>query len=53
MESHGEPGKVQITKSTYELVKDEFNCEYRGKVEIKGKGEMETWFIKSPKVAST
>lgn len=45
MESHGEPGKVQISKATYELVKDEFNCQPRGMIEVKGKGEMETWFV--------
>jgi adenylate cyclase len=45
MQSHGAPGKIQITHATYELLKDEFVCEPRGKVMIKGKGEMETWFL--------
>ncbi|MBI5301016.1 MAG: adenylate/guanylate cyclase domain-containing protein [Chloroflexi bacterium] len=45
MQSHGVPGKIQITRATYELLKDEFICEPRGKVMIKGKGEMETWFL--------
>lgn len=45
MQSHGVPGKVQITHSTYELIKDEFVCEPRGKMLVKGKGEMETWFL--------
>jgi class 3 adenylate cyclase len=45
MESHGVPGKVQVTQATYELVKDDFVFEYRGKVDVKGKGEMETWFV--------
>jgi guanylate cyclase len=45
MESHGVPGKIQITRATYELIKDEFICEPRGKIGIKGKGEMETWFL--------
>jgi class 3 adenylate cyclase len=45
MQSHGVPGKIQITREIYEQVKDEFQCEPRGRVAIKGKGEMETWFL--------
>jgi guanylate cyclase len=49
MESHGLGGAVQITQATYELVKDEFICEPRGTVNVKGKGEMEVWLVKSAK----
>lgn len=45
MESHGEAGKTQISKNTYELIKDDFECVSRGNIPIKGKGEMETWFL--------
>jgi len=45
MESQGTPGRIQITRATYELVKDEFACEPRGSVPVKGKGEMETWYL--------
>ena len=45
MESHGTPGRIQITRSTYELLNDEFVCQRRGTVSIKGKGEMETWYL--------
>ncbi len=45
MESHGMPGRIQITRETYELIKDEFICEPRGSVMVKGKGEMETWYL--------
>lgn len=45
MQSHGVPGKIQITRTSYELLRDEFVCEPRGKVMVKGKGEMETWFL--------
>ena len=45
MESHGEAGKIHITRSTYELLKEEFHCTPRGRVSIKGKGEMETWVL--------
>ena len=45
MESHGEAGKVHISSSTYELLRDEFECVSRGRMAIKGKGEMETWYL--------
>jgi class 3 adenylate cyclase/NAD(P)-dependent dehydrogenase (short-subunit alcohol dehydrogenase family) len=45
MESQGLPGKVQITQATYELLKDEFVCEPRGTLEVKGVGEVETWLL--------
>ena len=48
MESHGTPDRIQITRATYELIKDEFVCEYRGTVAIKGKGEMEAWYLVGP-----
>ena len=47
MESHGVPDKIQITRATYELVNDGFVCEPRGLIEVKGKGEMETWFLQA------
>ena len=45
MESQGTADRIQITRATYELLKDEFTCEYRGTVPVKGKGEMETWYL--------
>jgi adenylate cyclase len=45
MESSGTPGRIQITRATYELIGDEFVCEPRGTIPIKGKGEMETWYL--------
>ncbi|MCF8448450.1 MAG: tetratricopeptide repeat protein [Taibaiella sp.] len=45
MESSGTVGKVNISGTTYELVKDKFNCEYRGEVEAKGKGVMKMYFV--------
>jgi adenylate cyclase len=47
MESHGLGGAVQITRATYELIQDEFVCEPRGTVNVKGKGEMEVWLVLS------
>src|SRR5215207_2525181 len=45
MESHGASGKIQITRETYELVKDNFECEYIGEIAVKGKGKMEAWYL--------
>ncbi|MCX7998894.1 MAG: adenylate/guanylate cyclase domain-containing protein [Leptospiraceae bacterium] len=45
MESSGEPGKINISQTTYELVKDHFECEYRGKVQAKNKGEIDMYFV--------
>jgi adenylate cyclase len=45
MESQGQAGTVQITRATYELVHDDFVCEPQGTVKVKGKGEMEVWFV--------
>jgi adenylate cyclase len=49
MESHGTPGEIQITRATYELLKDRFECRSRGTIPIKGKGEMETWYLVGPR----
>jgi guanylate cyclase len=45
MESHGIPGRIQVTQATYEILKSEFLFERRGRSRIKGIGEMETWFL--------
>jgi len=45
MESQGLPGRIQITHNTYELIKNEFVCEPRGSLEVKGRGELQTWFL--------
>jgi len=45
MESSGEIGKVNISGNTYELVKDQFECTYRGKVKAKNKGEIDMYFV--------
>jgi adenylate cyclase len=47
MESSGEAGKVNVSGATYELVKDKFNCKYRGKVLAKNKGEIDMYFVES------
>jgi len=49
MESQSTPGEIQITRATYELLKDEFVCRRRGTILVKGKGEMETWYLVGPR----
>jgi class 3 adenylate cyclase len=45
MESNGEVGKINISQNTYTLVKDKFNCVERGKIQVKGKGEVDMYFV--------
>jgi len=45
MESHGVPGRIQITSHTQEMLADDFIFERRGFTEVKGKGRMETWYL--------
>jgi adenylate cyclase len=45
MESAGTPDHIQVTAATYELLKDDFELEPRGTIAVKGKGEMETWYL--------
>ena len=45
MESHGTPDTIQITRSTWELLTGDFVTESRGLIEVKGKGEVETWIL--------
>jgi adenylate cyclase len=45
MESSGEAGKVNVSESTYEIIKDDFECLYRGKIHAKNKGEIGMYFV--------
>jgi len=47
MESLGESGKINISETTYQLVKNDITCESRRKIQAKGKGELEMYFIKN------
>ncbi len=49
MESHGKPGEIHISESFYEKVRSHCDCESRGTVMIKGKGEMNTYWLRSVK----
>ena len=45
MEQSGVPGKINISQHTYEVVKEQFTCVYRGKIEAKNKGEIDMYFV--------
>lgn len=45
MESMSEPGRINISEHTYELIKNDYDCEYRGEIEVKNKGKMKMYFI--------
>jgi hypothetical protein len=49
MESHGTPDEIQITRSTWELLDDDFVTERIGLVDVKGKGAIETWRLVGPR----
>jgi class 3 adenylate cyclase len=46
MESSGEVNQINISGATFELIKNKFECDYRGKINAKGKGEVDMYFVK-------
>ena len=53
MESHSEVGKIQVTAETYELLKHNFDLVERGAIEVKGKGQMQTYWLTNKKIANS
>jgi adenylate cyclase len=49
MESTGEPGKIQVPTETYALLRERFELQERGLVEVRGKGPMRTWYLRGRK----
>jgi len=49
MESNSEPGRINVSENTYQLIKDHFDCEYRGEIDVKNKGMMKMYFVNQPK----
>jgi class 3 adenylate cyclase len=45
MESSGEAGMINISQMTYELIKDDFDCQFRGEIEVRNKGKMKMYFV--------
>jgi guanylate cyclase len=50
METYGQSGTIQITRSTYELVKNDFVLEPKGAIEVRGAGRQEIWHVVGRKV---
>ncbi len=48
MESHGEPGRVNLSAYSYDLVRARFACDYLGKIDVKGKGEIDMYCVRGP-----
>jgi len=49
MESNSEPGKINVSEATYQLIKHKFSCTYRGEIEAKNKGKLKMYFVDSMK----
>ena len=45
MESMSEPGRINISENTYALIKEDADCEYRGKIQVKNRGMMKMYFV--------
>lgn len=45
MESISIPGKINVSENTYQLIKDAFECEFRGEIKVKNKGMMNMYFV--------
>lgn len=45
MEQNSEPGRINISEASYELVKDRFDCTHRGEIKVKNKGVMKMFFV--------
>lgn len=48
MESHGIVDRIQVSETTYQHLKDQYSFEYRGSIQIKGRGEMPTYLYQGP-----
>ena len=45
MEQNSEAGRINISESTYQLIKEKFTCAYRGEIEAKNKGKLKMYFV--------
>jgi class 3 adenylate cyclase len=45
MESHGVPGRIQVTEATYERLRDRYRFEDRGEIEVKGKARQRAYLL--------
>ena len=49
MESHAEPGTIQVTEAVQRLLVHRYELSPRGELEVKGKGQMRTWVLLGPR----
>ena len=52
LESNSEPGKINISENTYNLIKDAYDCDYRGEIQAKNKGMMKMYYVHGKKEAN-
>lgn len=45
MESNSQPGRINISENTYNIIKDDFDCEYRGELAVKNRGHLKMYFV--------
>ena len=45
MESNSDAGKINVSENTYQLIKDHFDCEYRGELAVKNRGDLKMYFV--------
>jgi class 3 adenylate cyclase len=45
MESMSKPGRINLSETTWQEIKDEFPCEYRGEIEVKNRGSLKMYFL--------
>ena len=50
MEQNSEAGKINISQATYDLVKNKFDCEYRGEIDAKNKGMLKMYYVSEPHI---
>jgi class 3 adenylate cyclase len=48
MEQNSSPGRINVSESTYESIRDSFECSYRGEISAKNKGKMKMYFVEEP-----
>ncbi len=52
METNSEPGRINISENTYHLIKDSFDCEFRGEIQVKNRGSIKMYFV-NDKISKT
>ncbi len=53
MESYSTIGKINVSENTYQLIKEHFDCEYRGEIQVKKRGDMNMYYVKGQKEKSS